>query len=336
METRASHLYVGTLVLLFVLATLGFVLWLVRADVNKERAYYDIYFEGSVAGLGLGGDVFYRGIRVGAVDKLTVPPDNPTKVRVKVELDADFPIRQGDQASLELQLITGLAYIDIDGAGPNSPLLEARPGQKRPVIPSKPSAVALLFKGAPALINQGILLSERIESFLTEENAAAVSGILADFHVLSSEMAGRQEQLGRTLDSFEKGSRELSEVSAIVRSTLSDVESWMSQANETLAVAHNAMVAADELITNDAKGMITDFRQTAVALSSAAGQLESLVAENREPVSAFTQEGLTEIVRLTGEARFLMERLARLLERLDTEGAGFLLGTQDQEFEADP
>ncbi len=336
METRASHLYVGTLVLLFVLAILGFVLWLVRAEVHRERAYYDIYFEGSVAGLGLGGDVRYRGIRVGAVDNIAVPPDNPTLVRVTVELDAEFPIRQEDEASLEIQLITGLAYIDIDGAGPNSPMLTATGDQRLPVIPSKPSAVALLFKGAPALISQGILLTERLESFLTEENAAAVSGILADFDLLTGELAGRQAQLGRIFDNFEKGSAELSEVSATVRSTLGDVEAWMAQANETLSVAHHAMVAADQLITHDAQAMVIEFRQTAGNLSSAASELETLLSENREPVAAFTQEGLPEIVRLTGEARFLIARLARLLERLDTEGAGFLLGTQDQEFEADP
>ncbi len=335
METRASHLYVGTLVLLLVFASLCFVLWLVRAEIHRERAYYDIYFEGSVAGLGLGGDVRYRGIRIGEVDNIAVPPDNPTSVRVTVELDADFPIRQGDEASLELQLITGLAYIDIDGAGPDSPMLNTQGDQRLPIIPSKPSAVALLFKGAPALISQGILLTERLESFLSEENAVAFSSMLADINVLTGELAGRQAQIGRILDGFEEGSQELSELSAVVRRTMSGIESWMVQANDTLAVVHHAMVAADQLITDDAQAMISEFRQTAGDLSRAAGEMEGLLVENREPIAAFTQQGLPEVVRLTGEARFLIARLARLLERLDSEGAGFLLGTKDQEFEAE-
>ena len=98
METRASHVLIGGFVLLVIVGLFAFVIWLARVQIDREFARYDIYFEGSVAGLGIGGDVSYRGIKVGTVISITVNPDDPSRVRVIVEIGSDTLIREGDQA----------------------------------------------------------------------------------------------------------------------------------------------------------------------------------------------------------------------------------------------
>ncbi len=106
METRASHLLIGGFVLLFVVGLFGFAIWLARIEIDREFAYYDIYFTGSVAGLGVGGDVRYRGIKVGTVVDITINPDDPSRVGVTAQIGSDTPIREGDRASLQLSDIS--------------------------------------------------------------------------------------------------------------------------------------------------------------------------------------------------------------------------------------
>ena len=161
METRASHVLIGGFVLLVIVGLFAFVIWLARVQIDREFARYDIYFEGSVAGLGIGGDVSYRGIRVGTVISITVNPDDPSRVRVIAEIGSDTLIREGDQASLQLQGITGVAFVNSEGATAEKPLIGAKADEPRPVIPSKPSQIEKLFQGAPELINRGIILTER-------------------------------------------------------------------------------------------------------------------------------------------------------------------------------
>ena len=70
METRAHHLLIGSFMLAFLVAIVAFVLWLAKTEVDREVARYNIYFSGSVAGLGIGGDVRFNGIKVGSVAEL--------------------------------------------------------------------------------------------------------------------------------------------------------------------------------------------------------------------------------------------------------------------------
>ncbi|MGI9303331.1 MAG: MlaD family protein, partial [Gammaproteobacteria bacterium] len=86
METRASYLLIGGFVLAVIAAGFAFVVWLAKVEFDREFTQYDIYFDGSVAGLGLGGDVRYRGIKIGAVTAIGVDPADPARVRVTVEL----------------------------------------------------------------------------------------------------------------------------------------------------------------------------------------------------------------------------------------------------------
>ena len=72
MESRANHLLVGSFVLISVAAVFAFVIWLARVQLHEDFNVYRIYFEGSVQGLGIGGDVQYRGIRIGAITDLAI------------------------------------------------------------------------------------------------------------------------------------------------------------------------------------------------------------------------------------------------------------------------
>ena len=99
METRANYLLVGTFVLALTLGLIGFVIWLAKVQFDTHFARYDIYFESSVTGLQVGGQVKYRGITVGEVTSISIDPTDVTRVLVTIEIEAETPVRVGDEYS---------------------------------------------------------------------------------------------------------------------------------------------------------------------------------------------------------------------------------------------
>src|SRR3546814_16833944 len=91
METRAHHLLIGSFMLAFLVAIVLFVLWLAKSQVDRDVAHYNIYFHGSVAGLGVGGDVRFTGIKVGTVSQISIARQHTSQVRVTAERAAATP-----------------------------------------------------------------------------------------------------------------------------------------------------------------------------------------------------------------------------------------------------
>ena len=91
METRANYILIGAFTLFGIFASFGFMLWLAKLDVEKQYAYYDVLFD-NVSGLSMAGGVRFNGLPVGQVVGLALDDEDPSKVRVRLEVDAKTPI----------------------------------------------------------------------------------------------------------------------------------------------------------------------------------------------------------------------------------------------------
>lgn len=327
METRANYLMIGSFVLVVVVGLFVFVIWLARVDVDRRVQKYDILFRDSVAGLGLGGDVRYRGIKVGKIDRIAVDPEDPGQVRVVVQISADNPIHEGDEARLELQGITGIAYINIEGAIAGSPLITAREGEARPVIPSSASQIEKLFQGAPDLVARGIVLADRAARLFDERNLVLVNGILADVKSVTDSLASRRERLENIIDSLSSTSTDVSEAARSFRRLSTKLDGLLDQVGGTLE-------DADRIIGGDAAALFAELRTTSRSINGLIGEAREVIGENREGLITFSNDGLPELSRFLTEARLLVASLSRVTERLESEGARFLLGEQEGEFKA--
>ena len=127
METRAGYIAVGTFVLVVAAAAFGFVLWLTATDGGKSPVRYAVYFTGSVTGLQDGGTVRYRGVPVGTVTDIRIDRNNIEHIRVSLALDPDTPVKTDTIATLALQGVTGLAYVELTGGTQDSPRLQPAP-----------------------------------------------------------------------------------------------------------------------------------------------------------------------------------------------------------------
>src|SRR5690606_19856656 len=114
MEREANYIAVGAFVLLLLAFGAFFVIWYTGGRDARDYRRYEIYFQGSISGLSEGGAVRYMGVDVGRVREIRLDPRAADRVQVIVDVDSRTPISEQTIASLGLQGVTGLLYIDLE------------------------------------------------------------------------------------------------------------------------------------------------------------------------------------------------------------------------------
>jgi phospholipid/cholesterol/gamma-HCH transport system substrate-binding protein len=340
MENRANYVLVGSFVLLVVFGLFGFVIWLAKLEVDREFARYTIYFDGSVSGLSSASNVLYNGIPVGTVDSISIDPNNPQRVRVTVDIASDAPVKKDSVAELQAQGITGVSLVALTGGSAGSPaLVEVPPGERYPVIDSRPSQFQRLFQGAPDLIARGVELLEQTKKLVSDENIRSLSSILVDVETLSGELSDRTGDIASILDNVERTSSEMRKaavsLNSLVESLDAQVVTLSESADATLAVVRGAVTTADGVVENDLRILIEDLRNTATSVTQVSQGLNSIVQDTRQPLADFSAQGLYEFSGLIADMRALMGDLSRLTTQIESDPAQFLFGDAQRGFEAE-
>ncbi|HKY93839.1 MAG TPA: MlaD family protein, partial [Kiloniellales bacterium] len=180
METRASYLLVGGFVLLLAVGTLGFIIWLIGAENGGARVRYDVIYEGSVTGLREGSPVRMNGVKVGDIVMVGLDQEDPSKVRIGLEVVQGTPVKADTRASLELEGLTGGRYLQLTGGAPGAGPLPPTPGEPYPLIPADPSSIEQLLSGAPDLIANLNELVRRGTVLLSDRNIDNISRSFED------------------------------------------------------------------------------------------------------------------------------------------------------------
>lgn len=312
METRANYVAVGTFVLVVLIGFVVVVLWLARVEFNREFSYYDIYFNGSVTGLAQGSEVRYNGIRIGRVTEIRIDPQNLQQVRATIELDQTALIKADAVASLEVQGLTGSAYIEISGGSQNAPPLEVQPGQRYPVIASQQSGLQRVFASAPEVLARLLEVADKLNDILDEKNRTAIAETLDNVRRLTAVAAGRAGDVDSVITDAAAAMRELRGTLTSADQTLDELRQLVGEhgeARDALQAIDGASRKLDKLITD----------------------LDSLVQENRGPVRDFAQGGLNQLSQLIVDARTLVAELTRLGDEIERDPARFLLGGDRRE-----
>lgn len=325
METRASHLLVGAFVLALSAALFVFVVWLGKLQLEGTSQRYFIYFTGPVTGLQVGSPVLYRGVAVGNVTDIRIDPDNVERVRVAVELDADTPIKTDSVAMVEMQGVTGTAVVQIVGGSRDAPRLTAV-AEDVPVIPSVPSRLETVFETAPELLQQLVGISAQLAELLGPQNQKAIGGILANVETLTGSLAAAAAQSDDTVGEVRQAVRSLEALTTELRSTVQTLSASADAAITEMRGTLQAVGADTRALSQEAVGTAAEFRAMAVAFQQAAGQLNALLEENREPLQDFTASGLYQVTGLIAELRELTVSLTRLITRIERSPTEFLFG----------
>lgn len=312
METRASYLIVGLFVIAGMVGLVFAAMWITGTRTDEAVALYDIYFAGAVSGLKPGNVVQYRGIPVGSVIDMRIDPDNVERVLVIIEVAADTPIREDTEATLALQGITGLSYVQLTGGTQAAAALKAASGQRRPVIKSRPSELAAIFEAAPELLNRAIGVIAQIEKLLGPENRQRVGNILENIETTTGVLADGSDDIAKMLDEGAQVMEELRKVTGRANTMLANIE------GDVGAVA------------KDTRAVLGSVKQAVASLAVAADGFANLLTENSDSLTNFSQTGLYEFSQLMAEARVLVSSLSRLVEQVERDPARFLFGDKQQ------
>ena len=251
METRASHIAVGTFVLVLLLGLIGFVVWISKFRTDDNLARYDILFEEAVTGLELDSNVRYRGVPVGRVRDIRIDPENIERIRVTIEVRDDTPVKADTKATLEMQGLTGGIYVLLNEGTQSAADLPKTVTAPYPEIGSRRSALAQIFQGAPELIAKGSLLLDKATLLFDEENRTAIKKILSNVEsltaTLNSQSGGLEKLLTDATTAVENiggMSREFEGLAKDLRTELSSKDGKLSTLIKNFDTALNAVSTA--------------------------------------------------------------------------------------------
>jgi phospholipid/cholesterol/gamma-HCH transport system substrate-binding protein len=304
MENRSNNVLVGGVVLALLIVTLGFIVWLAGISGTTAKKY-DIFFKTSVDGLAKGSTVTFSGVPVGNVEEISLMPESPEFVRVRINVKDDVPILQGTTATIAGVGFTGVSQINLDGAIKGAPPITEPGPFGEPVIPTKPGALGELLNSAPQLLERFTTLTERLTELLNDKNQASISGILANVDRLTGTLADRGPEIAATLA-------------------------------ETRVAIHQAGIAAEQvgklagttnaMMDSDVRPMMANLNRTVAAARSSMENLDGAISETRPGLKAFSTRTVPEMGQLIRDLTEMSEALTAVANRLDRGGAGAVIG----------
>lgn len=305
MEIRASYVLVGVFTLLAVVGALAFVLWTGGRNNGVVLKPYDIQFSGNVSGLSVASDVLFNGVKVGSVRSITLSPVEPGKVAVRIEVDANTPVRKNSIANLEARGLTGVSVVQITGGSPDSPLLEPEPGETVAQITSQVSRLEALFASAPQLVTSGNELLQRMGDVLNNQNRVALGTTIHNLEQVSTRVAARADALDRIISNLDVTTRRLANASAGIEGASMEMNRLMSG----------------------------ELKETVVAVGDTARRIDKVVATAAPGVAQLSSDGVEDLRRLLVETRQLVGSLNRLSQRMESDPRRFLFGNPLPEYE---
>ena len=123
---------------------------------SGETAPLIVRIPGSANGLSVGSPVRFNGIQYGVIRRLSIDPDSPRFVIAMTEVQANTPIYTDTRAALEIQGLTGSAYIEMQGGTPSNDNILTRAINDGRVaeITADPSSVTNLLATADDILNR--------------------------------------------------------------------------------------------------------------------------------------------------------------------------------------
>ncbi len=306
METRSNYVLVGTVTLALLVGLLVFIVWLAGLS-NQATKCFDIYFSQGVGGLNKGSPVNFQGVPVGQIEKISLLPDRPEFVWVRVQVDSETPVLQGTTAQIKGVGFTGVSEIALEGAVKGGqPLTQVGP-QGCPVIPASSGGLGALLNSAPELIDRIQRLTERLTELLSDRNQNSISDILENVEKTTDVLAQRAPDLANAIGDARIAAR---------------------QAGITAQRVGLLADSTNRLVNEQGKPAAEDLRKAIAAVQHSAENLDAMVADARPGVQNFSKNTLPEVNRLVHDLRGLSTSLTGFSERLEGEGVGGALGPE--------
>jgi phospholipid/cholesterol/gamma-HCH transport system substrate-binding protein len=305
-ETRSNYVMVGAVTVALLVGALLFIVWLAGLS-NKQTKCYDIYFAEGVGGLNKGSNVSFSGVPVGQVSKISLLPNRPEFVWVRIEVDSQTPVLQGTSAQIHGVGFTGVSEIQLAGAERGRPPIQQMGPQGCPVIPATSGGISALLNSAPELIDRIQRLTERLTELLSDKNQNSISDILENIDATTAELRKHAPEMGDTIAEIKIASHNAG-----------------IAANNVAALSNNA----NQLVNGPGRESIENLNKAIISARQAADNLNAMIGDARPGVQNFSKETLPEANKLVHDLRDLSQSLKQVSDRVNRQGIGGAVGPE--------
>ena len=293
MERNANYALVGLVSAVLFAGLVLFVVWLARVQFASQYALYDVDFKGPVRGLSSGGEVFFNGIKVGEVTKLSLDRRDPNRVVARVRITSDAPVKTDSTGSLEPQGVTGVSYVQITAGSPGRPLLrEVTPRDRVPVILTTQGALEGLLQGGGDVLARSLQALDRVNKLLSDENMANFTAALANVKDVTA-LARNQGQL------------------------LADMDTTIREVNLTSRHIDALTLQTDTIVNGQGKTTLANLNAAAVQLRASAADAQATLSRLSGPAGEFAANGLPQLSRTIITLQTAAESLDRLVGEVE-------------------
>jgi len=303
METRSNYVMVGAVTVALLIGTLLFIVWLAGLSGTTKKCY-DIYFP-AVGGIAKGSNVSFSGVPVGQVTKISLLPNRPEFVWVRIEVEQQTPVLEGTTAEIHSISLAGANEIQLNGAERGRPSISQMGPQGCPVIPASSSGLSALLNSAPELLARIQTLTERLTELLSDKNQNSIADIL--------------ENIDATTATLRREAPAMADTIAELRTTAHNAG---IAANNIAALSNNA----NQLVNGQGREAVTNLNQAIISAKQAADNLNGMIGDARPGVQTFSKSTLPEANRLVHDLRDLSQSLEQVSNRVNQQGIGGALG----------
>jgi phospholipid/cholesterol/gamma-HCH transport system substrate-binding protein len=266
MEPEAKYALVGVSTLVLLSLLVAGLIWLATSGQREVKTYKIYFARQSLEGLQVRSDVRMKGIRVGAVTRFSFSSQRPGTVEVDMGLDPGTPVRESTRATVERNLVTGVAAIRLQNGSEDSPVLGSTENERYPVIAEGASKMQQFSETVNELAERADETMRRINSTLSTENQAALAETLEHIRTASRGAEGVVQRLDATLGSV---GRAAANVAAATSSVSGDIH--------RLADRYDTLGAETTLAIRDVSDSV---RQVSADVSALSRRAENLLLDS--------------------------------------------------------
>jgi len=322
MENKAHYALIGVFVLISILASVVFALWLSAAKFNEQYDNYEVSFQGAVRGLSQGSEVRFNGIQVGEVLGIRLDNEDPNTVLATIQVATNTPIDTQSFARLEPLGLTGLNYIQIfSGGEPFVPITDL-PSRGLHIIPGQMSQI-------DSFLDDGGSVIQGAQGALNRVNTVLTPDAINDFHNIL-------KNVRRVTGEIDTSEFDMAEFNAMITSIRLAADN-VSEASNGVT---DASASVDAAFKNDlvrlikrAEVSLEQVDKTLGSFDKAAGNTDALIIDSRDAINRLTNSGLNDLEETIDGIRRLVTSLSRIADQIEADPAQFIAGTEKERVE---
>ena len=241
-------------------------------------------------------------------------PGFKKQIRVTIEIKNTVEIKKDDAATIQTNILSGVSYILIE-PGKSTELIEAKKGERYPVIRSRRSTLSSLTARGPQLLDKLDGILDHVDDVLNDDNRKAFAAILDHLQKISSDVANHSDEIATNAGEALKSAADLF-------TTLDKSYSAPNGLKDQLSVALDKASVA-----------LGDFDKLVKGLNDTNRDLAGAVQDLRPGLRNFSQHTIGDVDALVAETRQFIAGLGRLASQLERDPQRLLFGDRREGYQ---